>query len=114
MPKIALRCRELLRQGCATMGLQIIEGHVRPDHIHMLISAPTTISPAEIMKKLKGRSSRMMQDEFLELKKQYWGQHMWGRGYFCSTVGAVNEETIQNYIENQANEESNDHFQVTE
>ena len=111
---IALRCRELLRQGCEANGLQIIEGHIRPDHIHMLISAPTTISPAEIMKKLKGRSSHMLQDEFRELKKRYWGQHMWGRGYFCGTVGAVNEETIRKYIEEQALEEDGNNFQISE
>lgn len=84
---IALRCRELLKQGCEANGMQIIEGHIRPDHVHMLVSAPTAMSPADIMKKLKGRSSHMLQDEFQELKKRYWGQHMWARGYFCGTVG---------------------------
>jgi putative transposase len=43
----------------------------------------------------------MLQDEFSHLKKKYWGQHLWARGYFCATVGAVNEETIRRYIEGQ-------------
>ena len=111
---IAYRCRELLIQGCEVNGLKIIEGHVRPDHIHMLVSASTTITPAEIMKKLKGRLSHLLQDEFPELKKRYWGQHMWGRGYFCGAVGAVNEETIKKYIEEQAMEGDNDNFQISE
>lgn len=47
----------------------------------------------------------MLQDEFPELKKRYWGQHMWARGYFCGTVGQVDEETIRKYVESQGNEE---------
>ena len=57
------------------------------------------------MQYLKGRSSHLIQDEFPALKKRYWGQHMWARGYFCATVGNVDEETIQHYIENQGNED---------
>ncbi len=110
---IALRCRELIRQGCQANGIEILEGHIRPDHIHLMVSSPTTLSPAVIMKKLKGRSSHLLQDEFPELKKKYWGQHMWARGYFCSTVGAVNEETIKKYIEEQASG-GEDNFQVSE
>ena len=111
---IALRCRELLRQGCNANGLTIIKGNIMPDHVHLLISAPTTMSPADIMRKLKGRSSHMLQDEFPELKKRYWGQHLWGRGYFCGTVGAVDEETIRNYIENQADENESDNCKASE
>ena len=111
---IALRCRELLRQGCEVNGISIIEGHIRPDNVHMLLSIPTTMSAAEIMKKLKGRSSHLLQDEFPQLKKKYWGQHMWARGYFCGSVGAVSEDTIKRYIEEQALEGENDNFQVSE
>jgi hypothetical protein len=50
---------------------------------------------------VKGRSSRRLQDEFPELRKRYWGQHLWARGYFCARVGAVDEGTIREYIENQ-------------
>jgi putative transposase len=60
------------------------------------------------MQYLKGRTSRLLQDQFPELKKKYWGQHLWARGYFCATVGTVDEETIRNYIVNQFNEEKND------
>jgi len=47
----------------------------------------------------------LLQDEFPEIKKKYWGQHMWARGYFCGTVGQVDEETIKKYVENQGGEE---------
>lgn len=53
----------------------------------------------------EGKTSHDLQSEFPELKKRYWGQHMWARGYFCATVGAVDEETIKHYIEHH-NEES--------
>ena len=59
---------------------------------------------------IKGRSSRLLQAEFSELRKRYWGQHMWARGYFCATVGAVDEATIKAYIENQKWDEDEEGF----
>ena len=102
---VAIRLRELLRQGCDAKGLEIVRGSIGRDHVHMLLSCPTTMSPSQIAQYLKGRSSHLLQDEFPELKKRYWGQHMWARGYFCGTVGAVDEETIKHYVENRGSEE---------
>ena len=99
--KIAERCREIIRQVCEQNGITIIRGNVGVEHIHILISCPPTISAAEIAKRLKGRSSRILQGEYKELSKKYWGQHMWANGYFCRTVGMVTEEIIKEYIENQ-------------
>ena len=110
---IAMRARELLRQGCEANNLRILKGSVGKDHIHMLLSCPTTMAPSEIAQKLKGRTSKILQEEFPELKKRYWGQHMWGRGYFCGTVGEVDQKTIENYIEHQG-EEDDDNFTVVE
>ena len=67
--RVAQRLRELLMQGCQARGMTIIEGHVSKDHVHMLISCPPKLAPSQIMQYLKGRSSKMMQDEFPELKK---------------------------------------------
>ena len=110
---IAMRARELLRQGCEANNLRILKGSVGKGHIHMLLSCPTTMAPSEIAQKLKGRTSKILQEEFPELKKRYWGQHMWGRGYFCGTVGEVDQKTIENYIEHQG-EEDDDNFTVVE
>ena len=66
-----------------------------------LVSVPPQLAPAKLVQYMKGKSSRMLQDEFPQLKKRYWGQHLWARGYFCASVGAVDEETIKRYIENQ-------------
>jgi putative transposase len=62
------------------------------------------------MQYLKGRSSRLLQDEFPELKKWYWGQHLWSRGYFCATIGTVTDEIICTYIANQSNKIKDDIF----
>lgn len=67
----------------------------------MLISATPSLSIAQIMQYLKGRSSKKLQEEFPELRKQFWGQHMWATGYFCRTVGTVTNEIIKNYIDEQ-------------
>lgn len=73
----------------------------------MLLSCPNNLASSQIMQYLKGKSSKLLQDEFMELRKRYWVQYMWGRGHFCGTVGEVDEETIRNYIENQGKEEDN-------
>ena len=110
--KISLRLRELLTQGCSARGMTIIEGSIDKDHVHMLLSCPTDLSPSKIAQYLKGRSSRLIQDEFPELKKRYWGQHLWARGYFCATVGSVTKETVQSYINNQFEQGDVNHFKI--
>lgn len=110
--EVALRTRELLRQVCASRGIQILKGHVSKDHVHMLISCPPVLSPAKVAQYLKGRSSRLLQDEFSHLKKRYWGQHLWARGYFCATVGVVTEEQIRDYIEKHQEESLSENFKV--
>ena len=112
--KVAERLRELLKQGCEARGMKIIRGSVGKDHVHMLISCPPTLAPCQIMQYLKGRSSKMLQEEFIELKKRYWGQHLWAVGYFCRTVGAVTEEMIKQYIEEQGKEKIDEIFKIEE
>ncbi len=112
--QVAVRARDLLKQGCEAKGLTIIKGSVGPDHVHMLLSCPTNLSPSQIMQYLKGRSSHLLQEEFPGIKKRYWGQHMWARGYFCGTVGQVDQETIRRYIETQGKQEEDGNFTIVE
>jgi putative transposase len=70
---VAKRAREIIRQSCLSRGITILKGSVGKDYIHLLVSCPVTLSPAKIAQYLKGRSSRMIQDEFPHLKKRYWG-----------------------------------------
>jgi putative transposase len=110
---VAERARELIRQICAAREVTIIRGAVSPDHIHMLVAAPPQISPSKLVQFIKGRSSRLLQHEFPALRKRYWGQHLWARGYFCASVGAVDEATIRAYIENQQWDEDVEGFKIT-
>ena len=111
--EVAERARELLRQICAAREVRILRGAVSPDHIHMLVVAPPQLAPAKLVQFLKGRSSRMLQRDFPHLRKRYWGQHLWARGYFCATVGAVDEKTVMDYIESQKWDQDDEGFKVT-
>ena len=111
---ISKRLRELIRQGCEARNISIVQGSIGKDHVHLLISCPPSLAPSKIVQYLKGRASRLIQEEFSELKKRYWGQHLWGRGYFCATVGSVTEETTRKYIENQEVSGSNEIFKIHE
>lgn len=102
--RIAERARELIRQSCNSMNVTIIKGTISKEHIHLLLSCPPSLSVSKIVQQLKGKSSRTLQMEFKELKKRYWGQHLWGSGYFCRSVGTVTKEIIKDYIENQTDE----------
>ena len=105
---IGLRLRELIRQTCATLDVQIEKGHIAADHVHLLVSVPPNVSVSELMQRVKGRSSRLMLDEYTELKKQFWGQHLWARGYFAASTGNVTDEIIKQYIESQGTELTDD------
>jgi putative transposase len=103
--EIGLGLRRILREIATEKQIEIIKGNIRANHIHLLVSAPSYHSPAKIMQYLKGKSSYRLQREYGKiLKKHYWGQHIWSRGYFCATVGAVTEEQVKAYIEHQDDE----------
>jgi len=102
--ELALRLRDIVREICSEHRMEIMKGNVRSNHIHVLVSAPAHLSPAKIVQYLKGKSSYRLQREFPQLQKRYWGRHLWARGYFGSTVGAVTEDQIKKYIENQSDE----------
>jgi len=113
--KIATRTRELIRMICNGNDVQILSGHVSKDHIHLLVSAPPHLLVSKLVQYLKGNTSYKLQREFKELNKQYWGRHLWGRGYFVASSGNVTDEVIMEYIRTQEVEESNivDNFNVT-
>lgn len=102
--KIALRTRELIRQSCNSMDVTIIKGSIGKEHIHLLVSCPPSLSVSKLVQQLKGKTARVLMQEYKELKKRYWGQHLWGVGYFCRSVGTVTENIIKEYIENQEDE----------
>ena len=78
----------------------------------MLVSCPPTMAPCKVVQYLKGRSSKILQEEFNELKQRYWGQHLWAVGYFIRTVGTVTEDVIKEYIENQGSKKEDGSFKI--
>jgi len=96
---VAQRLIELIRQTCEAFEIKILKGVVSKDHVHVLISAPPTMAPSEIMRRIEGRTSNKLFEEFPLLKKRYWGRHFWARGYFCVTAGQLTEEMIKAYLE---------------
>lgn len=110
--KVAERLRELIRQGCEAMNITIIQGSIGKEHVHLLVLSPPNISPSQIIQYLKGRSSKLLQGEFKELKKKYCGQHLWAPGYFCRTVGTVTKEMIEEYIRNQKDGKYEETFKI--
>jgi putative transposase len=100
--EIAKRLRELIRETATTLDVYILSGHVAADHVHLLVSVPPNLSVSDLMQRLKGRSSRKMLQEFNELSRQFWGRHMWARGYFAASSGNVTDEIIKQYIESQS------------
>ena len=77
----------------------ILAQEIQPDHIHIFLSTPPSISIATAVKLLKGISSRVMLQKFPELKKQFWSGHLWAPSYYAGTAGNVSAKTIQNYIQ---------------
>ena len=96
---IQIRCRELIRQTCDSLDIQILKGVVSKDHIHLHISYPPKLSISEILKRIKGRSAKILLVEYSELKKRYWGGHLWGIGYGAWSTGNITDETIQQYLD---------------
>jgi len=99
--EIAKHLRELVRQVCATLDVEIVTGHVAVDHVHLLVSVPPHLAVSELVQRLKGRTSRLMLSAFNELSRQFWGRHLWARGYFVASSGNVTDEVIKQYIEAQ-------------
>ena len=92
--------RDILKQLCNYKGVEILEGHLMPDHVHMLVSIPPKISVSSFMGYLKGKSALMIFDKHANLKYKFGNRHFWAEGYYVSTVG-LNEATIKKYIQEQ-------------
>ena len=102
----AERARELIREVCNSLDVDIIRGHLSRDHVHLLVSVPPYLSVSKLMQHIKGKSSRKLLSESSRIRKQFWGRHMWARGYFVCTTGNVTDEMIAQYIEKQDLEEN--------
>jgi putative transposase len=101
---IKLALKWSIKHTCDWKDINIIEGTVEQEHIHLYLGIPPKYSISDVMKWIKGHSSEKLLKTFPELSKQYWGRHLWARGYFVSTVG-ISDEIIKKYIQKHRQEE---------
>jgi len=111
---VGTKVRDVVREVCRGLDVVILKGHVRPDHVHLMLSLPPNLSPSRVMQAIKGRTSHHMLMDFRQLRREFWGRHLWARGYFVCTTGNVTDEVIKQYIEQQDVAVQNDHFKVSE
>lgn len=101
--KVKIDIREIIKTLCKYKKVEIIEGAVCEDHVHLCISVPPKISISDFVGYLKGKSALMIHDRHLELASK-WNRVFWARGYYVTTIGNVNKETIKKYIREQEEE----------
>ena len=95
---VGCRLRDLLRQICSDQEVEVLSGVIAKDHVHMLVSLPPQVAVSKLVQKLKGKSSYKLQREFSSLRKEYWGQRMWARGYFACSTGNVSDDRVKAYL----------------
>ena len=110
--ELAERVRDIVRRICEQFEIQILRGAVSKDHVHILVSAPPNISPSEIMRLVKGRTSKKIFEEFPHVKRRCWGRHFWARGYFCMTAGELTRSMIDEYLAHHFERNPNDGFEL--
>lgn len=97
--RVALRCGELLDQVAAEHGWEIVAKEVMPDHVHLFVRVGPTDVPASVVRAFKGRTARVLRDEFPFLRR--FAKVLWSPSYFAASVGYVSESTVRRYIEHQ-------------
>jgi putative transposase len=106
------RARELIREICRSLELTIYAGAINREDVHLLIGIPPHISVSRAVQYLEGKSSHRLLSEYSTLRKRYWGQHLWSRGYWVASSGNVTDEVWKKYIEDQQPEPPDDNFKV--
>ena len=96
--------QKIIKDLCKWKGIEIVEGHMMSDHVHLLLSIPPKYSISQIMGCLKGKSAMMIFERHSNLKYKFGNRHFWAEGYYVSTVG-LNTATIQKYIREQEKED---------
>jgi putative transposase len=97
--ELRVELRDLFTRLALQKGCRIEEGHLMPDHVHMLISIPPKYSVAHIVGFLKGKTTLYVANKYAR-KRRYKGYHFWARGYFVSTTG-LDQQVVRRYIQNQ-------------
>jgi putative transposase len=109
---IQIRCQDLIKQICDSEDVQILKGVVSKDHIHLHIEYGPSNSISNLVKRLKGRTSRRLQEEYPELGKKYWGRHFWAIGYGVWSTGNITDEMVQEYLEHHRDNSNTDNDNI--
>ena len=96
---IKVRCRTLIKQICDSEDISILSGVVSTDHVHLHIEYLPSKCVSDIVKRLKGRTSRRIQEEFPHIGKKYWGRDFWAIGYGAWSTGNITDGMVQKYLE---------------
>ncbi len=95
---------EVFRRLAEQKESRVLEGHLMPDHVHMLLSVPPKYAVSQVVGFIKGKSAIHIARVYGERKRNFVGQHFWARGFFVSTVGR-DEEAVREYIKHQEKED---------
>lgn len=106
--EVTLRVRDRIRQIAMEHEVSILSGKVASDHIHVRVAYRPHVDISRIVQWLKGISSRILLQEFVHLRKAFWGRHLWARGYLAVSTGNLTDEMVRDYIEQQEGEPVHD------
>ena len=109
--EVAERVRAIVREECRKSGVAILQGHISPDPVHVMLSIPPHVTISRRIQRMKGKSSYRLLAECPHMRKRFWGRHVWARGYFCGSSGHVTDEVIKAYIAQQSHD-SDDVFRI--
>jgi len=102
---IQIRCRDLIKQVCDGEDVRILKGAISKDHVHIHVEYPPKLGVGDFVKRLKGRTSRKLQQEYTELGKRYWGRHFRAIGYGAWSSGNITDDMVQEYLEHHKNQD---------
>ena len=106
--EVALRVRDMIREICGQPEVTIMKGPVAKDPLHLFVSIPPPVIISRLIQWLKGKTAYKLLGEFPHLQKQFWGRHLWARGYFCCSSGNVTDEVIAEYSAHQSHDRDDD------
>jgi len=89
----------MIIQVCDLEEVYILKGVVSKDHVHIHIEYSPRIAISQLVKRMNGRSSKLLQQEFPVLQRRYWGRHFWATGYGAWSTGNITDEMVQSYLE---------------
>ena len=109
--EVAERVRAIVREECQKARVDILQGHIAPDHVHVMISIPPHVTLSRLSPRMQGKSSSRLLAAFPHMRKRFWGRQVWARGYFGRSSGNVTHEVIKAYIAQQSHD-SDDVFRI--